>query len=597
MDILFFPTEYKDKAILRKFDGELVDSIGDYEVYAKEATNRNHYLSKHDNVSNKVYVLWGNLYCSKDTSKNMMFENIIMHYENNSLENIFEVDGEFIFACIDENGINILSDREGIMPIYYRIIDDKCIFTSRCELLFLDYTEDDIDTNSINDFLRFGCLIGDRTMSKKVKLLQGGSIARYINHKFFAERIYKFYYQEPAENVDKLIDDVVEAYRSAIKKRIDGIEQETCVFLSGGMDSRFLLAEMNKVTTDRVHTYSFGQVLSEEVNVARECAALENNPFSWIKVDPKDFVINASEYERMVCGADMFPQSYIIEAAKQIDKSHFITGFALDAYMGGTFLNEEAIKTDEKLSGFIKDNLKLAKMNVFSKNELEQMCSNQDAKKIFSIDIEDLVREAERYDDIPVANAIQAFSIDNRAKHVVLWREIVPAKFLDCSYVSADRDFLKLCSKIPAEWRLNHKFYHKLFVDKEPEFAKIAYNNTTLPVLAPVEKWDEGTRNESRREKQYEEIIREYNLTHLDKMYYTHFYSDFNGYSRYDEAWQNLFQKYLLSEDSIVCRKWFDREYINKLYAEHLSGEKNRRKELTYLTSIEVFLRNMLVSK
>lgn len=593
MDLLICTHQYVNE---NSIDGyKKKDVCGPYEIWSRETTGINHYNSFWTREKDYLYIKWGTVYEPEVTEETEM-PVLIDCYEKNS-ESIVNIDGEFIFAKLEARTgkIVVFSDREGIMPIFYRETKEGLLIATECRALFYDYCEADIDLRSVNDFLRFGTLVGNRTMSKKVKLLQGGAKLQYASGKTAVKRYYKFHYQEDNnQSIEKIAQDVSFAYKKAIQKRMRGKEKDTCIFLSGGMDSRFLLAMTNLVCQEKIYTYSFGQALSEEVDVAEKCARKKGNPFRWIAVNAADFVENAERYESMVCGADTFPQGYILKAVEQIEHTHFITGFALDAYMGGTFLNEDAINTEQELSEFVKGHLKLLKMNVLSMEELKELSLDTTDGTFWVYDTLDLEEEAENYRDVSVKDAIQAFAIDTRAKRLVLCREVTPAAFMDCSYVSTDKVFLEAVSRIPAKWRNNHKFYQKMFSAVAPEYADIVYNNTTLPISAPIEMWQQGSGNEANRERMYEKILETYNADHKEKMYYPHYYSDFNGYSKYDEKWKALFQKYLLKTDSFICRKWFSYEKIKQLYQEHLEGKMNRRKELIYLTSLEIFMKNAI---
>lgn len=448
--------------------------------------------------------------------------------------------------------------------------------------------------SAVNDFLRFGTLVGDETMHKDVHLLQGGSELTFSTGKGISKkRHHRFHYEESNIARREIEDLVYNSYVKGVAKRLEGKEAETCIFLSGGMDSRLLLSVANGITGNNVSAVTFGQKYSEEVDVARLCANVRGNEFQWIQTAPSDFVKNAEDYIRMVCCGDMFPQSYIINAAQQINKRAFATGFALDAYMGGTFLNEEALDTSRTLSEFLKDHSSLLKMNVLTKAELQEL--TRDNRALFlDIDNEPVLREAKEWDDYSVRDSIQAFGIDNRAKRSVALRETTPGRYLQRINPSSDRNFLNAASKIPASYRINHQFYHSMFMRYTSEYATIPYNNTTLPVSAPVEMWKQGSSNEANREILYAQFMQQYNATHEEKLYYPHYYSDFDGYSRYDKQWKQLFEKYFLNPDAIIVNLWFDKLKLAKLYQEHIEGKRNNRKKLVFLTNLEMFLRSML---
>ena len=108
--------------------------------------------------------------------------------------------------------------------------------------------------------------------------------------------------------------------------------------------------------------------------------------------------------------------------------------------------------------------------------------------------------------------------------------------------------------------------------------------------------WKQGTANEAAREKLYADFMSVYNKTHEEKLYYPHYYSDFEGYSRYDAGWKQLFETYLLSPDAVIVNLFFDKQKVEQLYQEHIQGIKNNRKKIIFLTSLEIFLKNNLVN-
>ena len=570
---------------------KLQDVYHNFQIYISNQFRQDLHYDRYIQ-DNNIYLFFGKLYT---TVENPAFYITNAYLKN---KNIADIDGEYIYIIINNlKTIIIYTDKEGIIPIYYSYCDNKLSITTDQKLLFHNFNKDDIHIESINDFLRFGTLLGDYTFSKKVKLIEGGMKWQYTNGDIQQKRYHLFHFdsQNSIKDIKKLIYNVSQSYMKAIKKRITEKEvDDSCIFMSGGIDSRFLLALLNKTYTNKkIHTYSFGQPHSEEVDIARKCATLYHNPFDWLEVKPENFIENIDLYSQMTCGADMFPQSYIINIAKQIEKSNFLTGFALDAYLGGTFLNEDAVETSSKLSTFVTSHLKLIKMNALSDEILKKICKKGIYETIFSNNDRHLIEVAEEYDKYPTKDSIQPFAINNRAKRLVLLRELIPAKYINYSCVSLDKDFLKSIALIPAKLRNNHYFYQKLFINVAPEYANIVYNNTTLPISADLSLWNTGVQNESRREKMFQTIMQN-NDTLKDKQYYPHFYSDFDGYSRYDSQWKELIADCLLNKDSFINQYWFKETELNEMYNQHIQGNKNYRKELIYLTSLEIFLRNFL---
>ena len=372
---------------------------------------------------------------------------------------------------------------------------------------------------------------------------------------------------------------------------------EIAVFLSGGMDSRYVLAGMNNILSDaKAVCYSFGQPLSDEVDVARKVALMGDNKFNVISLLPEHHLIDAKEYISMTCGTDMLAQSYIISAAKEIrnlGQTAFVTGSFIECHIGGTFLPEDAIEYTGKFSKYIISNMGKVKCELFKEEELEEICNSNEYRKFFADNKSNLEVEAKKFDEWKVKDIIQSFIIDNRDKRLVLNREIVPSKYLDYINPNFDKEFLDLASKIPAEERYQRKFYREAFVSNYPEYSNIVYNNTGLPISAPIRYWSQGTQSEVQKEILYANVQREMN-ENKHEFYYPHYYSDFDGYSRYNEMWKEFFMETLFSRETYLVGKIIRRDCIEKMYYDHISGKANYRKKLLNLASLELFFKTMI---
>lgn len=542
----------------------------------------------------RVLFYYGYIYDERWTEPQKIFDQL----QKSGESSIFEIDGEFIFGIIGEDKCIIYSDREGLIPLYYSAKRTDFMVTTDVSILFQNYVEADIDYTAINDFLRFGMLIGNKTFANSAKLLEYGSKLSYTKGKVNFTRIYLYSFAgEKFEDEDALIDSLVNGYQKAIYKRLCGNGSQTCVFLSGGIDSRFLLACLNEIAPEKVKTVSFGQPCSEETMIALQCAKVRENEFEWQVLTPDKFIESAEEYIRLTCGMDMFPQSYILNVARQAQYKQFYTGFAMDVYLGGTFIDEEAIACGGKLSDFIESNLKLVKMVCLSESVLKRILRPEIRDMFMGLGSGYLKQIASEYDGLSVKDSLQPFATKNRAVRLVMLRDLSPGRFVNYINPSVDLEFQNIVKRIPVESRLNHKLYQKLMCKKFSDYADIPYNNTTLPVSFSVDLWKEGAKREYERELVYERVMMSGHPNISRKVYYPHYYSDFNGYSRYDETWRQLFLKYLLDENLFIYEKLFDCKEISQIYKEHVSGQTNWRKEIIAVTTLSMFLELFLKNR
>lgn len=287
-----------------------------------------------ETIDHQMIVLIGEVYDKEFVS----IEQIKKVFSENGASGILNIDGDFVFILVGTDEIHCVSSREGIIPVYYYYRQDKFAIGTNCRGLFKisNFCIDDIDESAINDFLRFGSLIGSETFSTRIKLLEGGSELVKKNGQITCKKIYSFRYNPETIPEDDLMEEIISTYRRGIIKRTPNLEGIS-LLLSGGMDSRFALFAFNSIERGKVSTICFSQNESDELFTARQCASLYRNPFYWIPTNAEDFVANSRQYMQLVCGTDMFPQSYIVNALKGLNIKGYYTGWALGPLLGGTF--------------------------------------------------------------------------------------------------------------------------------------------------------------------------------------------------------------------------------------------------------------------
>jgi asparagine synthase (glutamine-hydrolysing) len=577
---------------LNRTNSNVYKKYGQYAVLLDESS----YSSISDYEKDYVlYICFGDLYLQNDDQINNAFK-LYEEYTANGIQSLYKIDGDFLFFCIDKvnNSIISLAHQYGLIPLYYRLASGEFTISTDVESFFDNFLEDDLDFSSIYDYLRYGTMIGNHTFSNKIKLLQGGNSLIFDSQKLEITEHYFFRFDSNNAVYDKewLLENVLKKFESSVLKRTRIPIDDSVLFLSGGLDSRFLLAVINRLFSQRIDVCSYGQENSEETKVANLVANLGGNRLIEIELKPKDFLDSISVHSKMIAGMDVFPQSYIIKVISQLNHKVFFTGFAQDVLLGGLFLNDDAINTNLKFSQFLDDNLGLVKMNIFSNDEFEKLI-RPEFIELFRSKSNNLRVYAESKNHYKVRDIIQSFAFSNRSIRLVLLRDIVPSKYLKYVTFAFDRELLDIIRLIPAEWRNNNAFYRDLFVTYFHQYAEVVNNNTTLPILDQTRKWDIAQNQLLDKEISHKTKNHELNLSNKQKKYYKQYYSDFDGYVKYDKDWRKIIETYLLNENSHIYT-WFDYNEVIKLYRDNIVNNYNNRKKLIYLTSLELFLSSHL---
>ncbi|MBN1179507.1 MAG: hypothetical protein JXD18_09860 [Anaerolineae bacterium] len=160
-----------------------------------------------------------------------------------------DLEGVFVFALWDaaRGHLLVANDRLGLIPTYYAHFDGRLVFAPQVKAILSDARfEKQLDLTAMAQFLRFQRLLGDRTFFEGVSLLPHGSLLRYVpaEDRLTVEHYWDFD-QIPAWPAGATFEDAVvetgRLLRRAVEVRTGG-EHRLGVYLSGGLDSRTLLA-------------------------------------------------------------------------------------------------------------------------------------------------------------------------------------------------------------------------------------------------------------------------------------------------------------------------------------------------------------------
>jgi len=157
-----------------------------------------------------------------------------------------DFDGAFQILHCSPNGrsLTIVVDRCGLQPLYYFDGPDCLVFASDFSLLFtLLGRTPEVDHKSLAELFEIGMVAGDRTLFSGVRVFPAGSIARYTDDKLTVRRYWRPVYADDREgfNGRTAMDLLDRALRKSVRERA-ALCGNTSVLLSGGMDSRLLLA-------------------------------------------------------------------------------------------------------------------------------------------------------------------------------------------------------------------------------------------------------------------------------------------------------------------------------------------------------------------
>jgi len=204
--------------------------------------------------------------------------------------------GMFSFAIWDGNNkkLFLAVDRLGEKPLYYAVVGDNLVFASEIKSI-LQFPEIDrkVNPNSLYNYLRFFYVPGPDTLFEGIYKLLPGHILTcdYKNNISVAEYWdVKFSYENRSE--EYFIDRLYKLLSDSVRMRLIS-DVPIGAFLSGGIDSSFIVGLMSQMTEEPVKTFSVGferEEIYNEFKYAQMAAEHFGTDHHKITVSERDIV-------------------------------------------------------------------------------------------------------------------------------------------------------------------------------------------------------------------------------------------------------------------------------------------------------------------
>ena len=239
-----------------------------------------------------------------DKSSEILPRKIIEAYRLNKLD-IFipSINGQFSFFIYDnqKNKLIIGNDRYGLRPVYYRKITDGIVFSSELNGLVeikqkISDLKNTINKEAIVEYFTFQHLLGTKTMIKEIYLLPPASILTYMNKEISINNYWIPKFNENNFNLSEreAIEELDQRLRRAVQRRIPKSEKSIGLTLSGGLDSRCILALLCQVNNPlKIKSFNYGMTQNNLDSLfAKQIAELYNSDFVFVKYNVSSYLSN-----------------------------------------------------------------------------------------------------------------------------------------------------------------------------------------------------------------------------------------------------------------------------------------------------------------
>ncbi|MBN3039100.1 MAG: asparagine synthase (glutamine-hydrolyzing) [Candidatus Omnitrophica bacterium] len=219
---------------------------------------------------------------------------VIVHlYEEMGLDCVEKLRGMFAFAIWDtkKERLFLARDRVGKKPVSYYYDGNNFIFASEIKALLQNNIPKEIDYNAINYFLTYGYIPSPRSMIKGISKLPPAHILTLDKNGIKTRRYWRLSYKKQKISFAQSKEMFKELLTEAVKLRLIS-DVPLGAFLSGGIDSSFVVALMSKCLSAPVKTFTIG--FEEENYNEIEFARLIAKRYS---TEHREFIIKPNAFE------------------------------------------------------------------------------------------------------------------------------------------------------------------------------------------------------------------------------------------------------------------------------------------------------------
>ena len=203
---------------------------------------------------NKIY--FPKLHIKSDT------EILLRMYEKFGLNMLNSLNGMFSICIYNKKKkkIFLVRDRFGIKPLYY-YKNKNFIFSSEINSIKKVFgNELEISKESVSDYLSLGCTDGKNTIYKNVHKVDPGNYVTYDVRSKNLKCIKWYNFKKKTILINNL-NEAAEFAEDNIKRSLKlwtVSDVPICFLLSGGLDSGVLSSVYNKISKERINTFSLG---------------------------------------------------------------------------------------------------------------------------------------------------------------------------------------------------------------------------------------------------------------------------------------------------------------------------------------------------
>lgn len=385
------------------------------------------------------------------------------------------LNGNFALIIETSNFVFCSVDRVRSIPLFYGIKDDSIIISDDANYL-RKKIDPPFNEEAGAEFLVTGYVTGNETLFEGIYQIQAGEYLIYnkadgsLKRSYYHRYLHGNHFSDPEEVLLDRLDDVMIRVFQRLIETTKG--KQLVVPLSGGLDSRIIVAMLKRLGVDDVICFSYGKKGNREAEISRQVAEVLG--YKWFFVEyTKEKLYNWYNSDKMreyfdyagnLTSLPHIQDYFAINELKTLDlipkDSVFVPGHSGDM-LAGSWIPYESLSNFTNANMFIEHTLNrhysLQDLQKMRNEQINSIFLNRIRKSINDIDINncencidaiELFNFSERQAKF-IVNSIRAYEFFGYQWRIPLW----------------DNELIDFFSKVQINYRILQYLYIKYIYD------------------------------------------------------------------------------------------------------------------------------------
>lgn len=517
---------------------------------------------------------------------------VLRLYEEYGIDLLKRLNGSFAAMLYDStrHELVLVSDRTGSHPIFYNCSGNRLsAATTARSVAGAVPSSSKQDLHSIIQFFTFQMVLGDRTYYEQVKMIPPGTMLKLNAAGIDRTTYWQPRFETSSKPESWYVEALAAAFQAAVKRRTSD-DRRYALLLSGGLDSRGILGsdKLERIPT----TITVGDLRNREVRRAEQSAATAGRRHFFFQRDEDYYFRIIRTAIDLADGMDRFDHAHFLGFGPSLREQAdvILTGWWLDDITKGSHLPRRTI-------GRGKLQIVTPEVESVEKEDIYRIIMNgsihhRRRDRVFAPSIRPKVDDYVRTSLDPlirdvdscassIANVGPYLSITSSAfKHHTALNMLSLRPFVTERTVALDNDLIDLYLETPVEYKVAGRVFKKALITISPDLLSIPNSNTLL--RASASEWIESI--SGFYQQMARKVSQRLRPVRFDRIQTSYSWPDFNALIRLNPRLQALIHE-TINDEASLHPDIFDIDYANRVYQEHLAGDRNEYELLfLYLT-------------